>query len=128
MSPFASPYVADQTLALDIAPITAVPGARFRNRPRPRAVADADTRRHVASAAHRYGPGLARGFASLPFGELGALIGAKNRDDVYVSRCARCARIRGRRALLGAIGGVSGSLRLRVWLDVASDDGLPFGV
>ena len=27
-----------------------------------------------------------------------------------------------------AVGAVSGSLRLRVWLDVASDDGLPFGV
>ena len=34
----------------------------------------------------------------------------------------------GWRALLGAIGGVSGTLRLRVWLDVASDDGLPFSV
>ena len=38
-------------------------------RPGPRALADADPRRPVASAAHRYGPGLARGFASLPFGD-----------------------------------------------------------
>ena len=39
-------------------------------------MADADTRRPVASAALRYGPGLARGFASLPFGDLCAAGGS----------------------------------------------------